>query len=449
MNDHAAYRRSLPRLPPRAAQIAKRWFAGMTFTALAGCLIGCATDQPSHTGAVKRGGTSSALATPALDPDEPAVINRIGVEVRSWVINEREDDIARALRSVESAQPERVGVSEEAWKRAGMRVLRVNRADLPRLQAELSPRVGQFSLDKFEPGQRVSSAPIAVQRQWLEQGARWSVAARGPEFARGGVIGLSDTRVALPPGTLRLLARCWPVPVPGDSGVDAEMRIQLVPQHADGRLETPDLLAPRTTTTDATNEGLVFRRLLLTLTLRAGEAVLIVPESPGRSWQDQTSTFTTTDTAIPAATNASAEPGSAALDSALGQARPILDESTTAPIAKLGKVRRDPPTPQSETTPKPAEPTRPGASTRGPDDGPVRSLGEEMLSARGVAGGARVLIALVPELGRSQRSSDSRPPAGGAASPGTPALTPPRSPAPPAPPAPVDATSPPPTRELP
>jgi hypothetical protein len=362
--------------------------------------------------------TSATGAPPGVLPDEPAVTNRVGVEIRSWIVNDREGDIARALRPLEIEQPGGTGTQAsaaadfDAWKRAGLRVFRVNRAELLRVQAELSPRVGVFSLDAFDVGQRVSSAPVAVQRQWLEQGSRWNIAARGPELAEGGVIALNNSRAAVPPGALRLLARCWPVPVPGDSGVEADMRVQLVPQHDAGRQAASDLLAPRTTTADVTLQGQVFRGLLLTLTLKPGEAVLIVPESPARSWQEvidrppeeppvSTDAMNATEATAPAA----------------------------APIARLGEVRRDGATSTPTAGNAGASPTSGTApnARRGPDDGPVRSLGEEMLTARGASGGARVLIAIVPELPGVQRSSESRRPAATPSSPPPPALPAPAS----------------------
>ncbi len=356
-----------------------------------------------------------SAAPPGVLPDEPAVTNRVGVEIRSWVVNDREGDIARALRPLEIEQPVGTGAQAsgasdlDAWKRAGLRVLRVNRADLIRVQAELSPRVGVFSLDKFDAGQRVSSVPVAVQRQWLEQGSRWNIAARGPELAQGGVIALNDSRVAVPPGALRLLARCWPVPVPGDSGVEADMRVQLVPQHDSGRQETADLLAPRTTTADVTLQGQVFRRLLLTLTLKPGEAVLIVPESPSRSWQEVLDRPPEEPAAVTDTMNA---------------------PDATAPIARLGEVRRTSEAGGPIAGNASASPSTSSRAEvrRGPDDGPVRSLGEEMLTARGGAGGARVLIAIVPELPGAQRSAESRRPVATPAVPPPPSLpTPPAS----------------------
>lgn len=316
--------------------------------------------------------TACATTTPTDDPtdrkpESPAIAGRVGTAVRSWVINDRVGDIARALAEID--QKPAVGPREEAlelWRRAGLRVYRLPRARIEELQTRLTPKPGEIALDRINEGERVSSAPTIVQLQWVDQGPTWVSVATGSPRPQGGVVALHDSRLVLGPGPLRLLMRCWTIPVAtgrADEPVGLRMRVQMVPQHASDEPKTVDPLATPESKLIATN-GLVLRRLLMTLELGIDEGLLIVPEEPTRDWakvlQDEET--------------------------------PPEGEDPALPPLKPGEVRREGEVVEPLVGEKPKPPT-----TKGPDSARVPSLGEEMLTARGKGGGARVLLAIVPE----------------------------------------------------
>ncbi len=166
-------------------------------------------------------------------------------------------------------RPVPLGETERArWRAAGLRLVAVPLAEL----------------DALREGLRAAGP---VQRQWLGEIPRWTDIVAGPVSRERRAIELEGHRLVLGPGRLRLLARCWVAP--GDDGADgpeAVLRLEIAPQHVPilsdrERLAREAGLHERPSGED---EGVVFRRLTVALSLREGEAYLIVPESPSVEW---------------------------------------------------------------------------------------------------------------------------------------------------------------------
>lgn len=366
---------------------------------LSGCAGGTAGEPLDNISEGTPASTSNAGARSVTLPstlsgasEVEAPMAGIGAEVRAWVTNDDPVLIARVLRDFEQRMPRINPAEREAWSRAGFRLLLVNRVALQEIQAALTPTPGQWGLSELKPGQRLSSAPAAVTRQWIAQGSSWIEAARGPSREEAMIVALQDSRLTLNGGTLRLLTRCWAVPVPSDQGVRAELRVQLVPQHEprstagdSDRFSTAlEKAAIARGSTPQGPSAQTFDRLLLTAALRDDEVLLIVPEHATRNW-----------TSMIEQAESSAMQAEAADDT-----KPAPRPEPALP----GQVKRDTAPNADESTG--AEPKPPATSDAprlrgigpGQDAAYIPSLGEAMLTASGSGGGVRLMIAIVPGL---------------------------------------------------
>lgn len=394
----------LGRLRAVAGVVKRRAGCAILFTSAAMVLSGCAGGTAGEPLDVSSEGSSAstssagvrAITVPstlsgASEVEAPVV--GIGAEVRAWVTNDDAVLIARVLREFEQNTPRINPAEREAWSRAGFRLLLVNKAALQEIQATLTPTPGQWGLSELKPGQRLGSAPAAVTRQWIAQGSSWIEAARGPSREEAMIVALQDSRLTLNGGTLRLLTRCWAVPVPSDQGVRAELRVQLVPQHetrstpgdSDRFATALEKAAIARGTSIQRPTAQTFDRLLLTAALRDDEVLLIVPEQATRNWtsmieQAESSAMQAeaTDETKPAPRPEPALPGQVKRDTA-----PNAEENSGA-----------------ESKPPGATPDAPRLRGIGPgqDAAYIPSLGEAMLTASGGSGGVRLMLAIVPGL---------------------------------------------------
>lgn len=154
----------------------------------------------------------------------------------------------------------------ERWRLNGLRIVNVPIGDLAAVRARLS-----------------IAGPIHAQ--WLGEPPGWTVIAAGPRSRRGLVVAGDDGETDLGPGRLRLLARCWSVPLAADDA-RAGLRLELTPQHEetldiDESLELEAGLRPTPTTLEA---GRVFARLALGATVTEDTALVIVPAPPEERW---------------------------------------------------------------------------------------------------------------------------------------------------------------------
>lgn len=237
---------------PRPARLLALLAAGLACGAMLG---GCAWwRQPDRV----------AMTPDQLDDDilTPAVLGGDdGLELRWWVVAEEQDEVARALAPY-LAQPSAIdGPLATVWQEHGLRMVRVPLADIPGLRRAM-PVLGR------------------VDRQWLGQIPRWTELLQGDlvDAATGLLVG--DTRLAMPDGRMRLLARAWTAPTPAGPRLRVDMTLQHAPTSADALLET----FGSARRLSAVQRGSVFRELTANMTLEPGYAYLIVPEDPARAW---------------------------------------------------------------------------------------------------------------------------------------------------------------------
>ena len=206
----------------------------------------------------------------------------VGLEVTLLSTAAEDSEIARALLPYLGDLPPIPGELMALWRAHGLRLVCMPVDRLGDLRADLGEKT---------PG----------QQQWLGLALAWTEAARGPEVASQ-TIALESERLELGPGRLRLLTRCWIVPIPtlpavagtvrtsekvpsGGGSPAAAMHLELLPQHQETRRghggATALLAAPDIAEED---DGMVFSRLLLQMTVPGGRAYVIVPERPEADW---------------------------------------------------------------------------------------------------------------------------------------------------------------------
>jgi hypothetical protein len=191
----------------------------------------------------------------------------------------------------------------------------------------------------------------SVQQEWLGQLHFWTPLVSGPMLDER-VTRVDSGLVELDPGRMRLMARAWLVPrmvdALGEARVESALRVELLPQHEqEARRTFTSLVEPRARTFE--HDGLVFRRLRLTVDLEPGFALVLVPDDPAADW-------TMREPAVPVA-NSTPEQADAASGPS-GEA----SEGVSAPAVR---------------EPVPAAPA--GSRTTGPEEPSPRTLGEQML----------------------------------------------------------------------
>ncbi len=210
----------------------------------AGCAPRAGTSAAQTSGA----GGSASVRTTSGEP---------GLEVLAWSTDAGEAVLARALApyAARSIAPGGLSPESEAFLAShGLRIISVPVADLESLRVALG-------------------APPRHMNQWLGQAVVWTEAFSGPEQPRGQTIALESERLRLGPGRLRMLARAWISPAPAAAGV---MTIELLPQHdEEGRAAAVNALVPPTSIA-ATEEGLVFSRLLTRMCVSSSDMAMVI-----------------------------------------------------------------------------------------------------------------------------------------------------------------------------
>ncbi len=220
------------------------------------------TDRRSVPGVLPPAGSIGPIdpATPALPPPAFEVSDlKSGVEEVLLPYIEREVPMVPAER--------------ERWKQSGLRLISVPAVDLPRIQSRLRT-VGP------------------AQRQWFGERPEWTDAVTGPSSELPRVVRVMEQTRSLPPGALRLLLRCWVAPewATAEGGPGAVLRVEMIPEHhADEHRERRGLSLSNegARVSSRPDLGSAFTELLSRVSLREGEACLIVPESPGVDWAEE------------------------------------------------------------------------------------------------------------------------------------------------------------------
>jgi len=233
--------------------------------------------------------TRSTEPSPATDLARPAVDRAgLGLEVRGWVVDDRDHRLARALWQAE--QRAAVGEADAAWSACGVRVLDVGVHELP----------GLFDTLAIGPERRL----------WLGQASGWTEGYAAAETRTRTGLRMPEGELELEAGALRLLVRCWVerrLGVPPSGGVaepgevagtasgpvaageggaslSSVLRVDLLPQNRERTdnqlsLEPPDPTRPL-------ELGVTFDRLRSAWSSDGSRALVLVPASPEADWPE-------------------------------------------------------------------------------------------------------------------------------------------------------------------
>lgn len=367
-------------------------------------LGGCADDAgPAFPIALDGGGASSDSPVPIGMESPVALGPREGLELRWWVTDSPASVLGEAIAEF-AAHPIPLEPSmRELWETSGLRLVAVPLDRLAELQSRLAT-VG------------------AINQQWIGQSGAWIDAVVGRERPRATAVTMPDGALVLPPGQLRLLARCWVGP---GSAASADNRsrslpgvlwVELVPQHDEEHATSVQSeFSLRTSKLDPLEHGLVFSRLRaqfgFTSSSDAAEAAvpmayLIIPQRPDQTWDSRAPD---TDSAAPVleelASSESPTDGSASFSSApappIGRITRVDPAAPTEPSVPLSPSDAGQP-PGPDSTELPGVPGPPAERTP--------SLGEAMLVSRSVVRGlepgnqrrrtVRAIVILVPHTPR-------------------------------------------------
>jgi len=189
-----------------------------------------------------------------------------GLEVQWWIVADDGEVFERLfapLAGGASPLEARVGAR---WRANGLRLLTTSVDALPGLERE-APLLGM------------------VNRNWLGQVPRWTVAVQGDGWTAARSLLIDGELVRLPAGRLRLLARAWTAPT--EHG--PRLRVDLAVQHLPAGAERSDRSAfDAAALRPVEDDGLVFESLTAGLELRDGQSCVIVAEAPEVDWRGAT-----------------------------------------------------------------------------------------------------------------------------------------------------------------
>jgi len=218
-----------------------------------------------------------------------------GLEIRWWIVDDSDRIISRSLAPF-AQRPIPIHQSvRELWRSNGLRIVSVPAAAVATLRSDLwqaQQHVAQRSawnqgLSESEAGTMLVKEPIVgrPQEEWLGQRPTWSDVLRGPVVDQDMRIALDSGEMVVTPGRMRLLARCWTIPLPGPgSRIQPGLRLELAIQHEDPPRLKQRLWDPEFIASPIEEQGLVFRRLVLEMIALEGEAIVIVPDTPEIEW---------------------------------------------------------------------------------------------------------------------------------------------------------------------
>ncbi len=244
--------------------------------ALALLAIGaCESHQPTASPAPSASESSPAHATaPTLGTDTVKPNPRgPGLDVSNYPVDDSRGSLGRVLAPFTDRPVPISAAAAGLWRAQGLRFLAVPANEIEALLHDL-PLVGSVQRQSFTVLTRWT--PVAIGGLW-----------QGPRIIGGLHDPGSTGDLSLPPGRLRMLARAWDEPFIEPSGSAeaslARLRLELLPQHEQ---TDPDLATfVQTPRRPIDRVGKVFDELALRFITQPGEVYLIVPESPGVSWQ--------------------------------------------------------------------------------------------------------------------------------------------------------------------
>ncbi len=228
----------------------------------ASLLTACGTKK------VQVAGPTPSAEIPASDPGVRGSQN--GMEMMCWGVSTRSRALAELLAPYIEDTFGLDSRTRALWQSNGLRLVLV-------------------PLDRLDSIRQLLPQSGGVQRQWLGQVGLWTDIIHGTPWHDLQPVAMDNGRLSLGPGKVRILMRCWTMPVPGNDAADAPhaaMRAELLLQHQEPpRVDAAALYTRPTSVTDPLDEGLVFRRLAASITLPPDRALLIIPESPQLDWR--------------------------------------------------------------------------------------------------------------------------------------------------------------------
>ena len=226
---------------------------------------------------------------------EPTAGGRLGVraeedglELRWWMVDDTSGSLARVLSKYEDRPVPMRDSVRQLWRANGLVVLSVPVAELAALREDLRrarrSTDAQRGRNASRPVPGRSSISIRVHEEWLGQRPRWTEIMGGPVMPHGAVLAMDNGPVRLGPGRMRLLARCWSVPLMGSpERVPAGLRVELALQYAD--LERRGGLRWTAGADDASegedDRGLVFSRFVAEMIALEGDALVVATVGRG------------------------------------------------------------------------------------------------------------------------------------------------------------------------
>ncbi len=197
-----------------------------------------------------------------LTPKQIAGLGAIGLRPVALGYTSIEERLAKYVERPTPLAPEAL----ESWRRSGLRVLSVPRSELLALQRSL-PLKGEANRESL--GELHDWKPLIVGPVWPDAGAI---------LLPGGVL-------ELPPGRMRLLARCFLVPTPSERAMTSRLRVEIVPQHEESRSnkERWSQAAGIKAMPTLADQGLLLERLRADFFLDGDEALLLIPQGAGAS----------------------------------------------------------------------------------------------------------------------------------------------------------------------
>ena len=209
-----------------------------------------------------------------------------GLELRWWMVEDTSGSLARVLSKYEHRPVPMRDAVRQLWRANGLIVLSVPVAELGALHKDLRrawrSADAERARDASRPVPGRSSISIRVHEEWLGQRPRWTEIMGGPVMPHGVMLAMDNGPVRLGPGRMRLLARCWSVPMAGSSThVPAGLRIELALQYADlERRGGLGLKAGAVATGGEEDRGLVFSRFVAEMIALDGDALVVATVGP-------------------------------------------------------------------------------------------------------------------------------------------------------------------------
>lgn len=186
-----------------------------------------------------------------------------GLEVQWWIVADDGEVFERLFAPLAGGASPLEARAGARWRANGLRLLATTVDALPGLESG-APLLGR------------------VNRNWLGQVPRWTVAVQGDAWPAARSLLIDGELVRLPAGRLRLLTRAWTAPT--EQG--PRLRVDLAVQHVPAGAERTDRGAfDAAALRPVEDDGLVFETLTAGLELRDGQVCVIVAEAPDVDWR--------------------------------------------------------------------------------------------------------------------------------------------------------------------